>query len=161
MVFEDKMALLLSHRGNVDGIDEKRENSVAYVEEAMDKGYHVVVDTWLVGHQHLVLGTTSPKYPTTLEFLQDVRVLCNAKNQETLQFLLENKVHCFSRGSSPYTLTSGGLIWAEPGTPVCLRGIFTMPEHCMKDITTVSGMPCSGICSNQVSLLSKARATQV
>ena len=36
--------LLISHRGNLNGIQKKRENSPTYINEALSKGYDVEVD---------------------------------------------------------------------------------------------------------------------
>ena len=35
---------LISHRGNLNGIQKNRENSPSYINEAIEKGYNVEVD---------------------------------------------------------------------------------------------------------------------
>lgn len=36
--------LFISHRGNLDGLNPKRENTKDYIQEAIDKGFQVEVD---------------------------------------------------------------------------------------------------------------------
>lgn len=152
------MALLISNRGNLEGPREKKENSIDYVTHALDQGYHVVVDTWIMGEQHLALGSQLPQYSTSLDFIKNQKIICRCKTPETLQYLLDEGVHCFmdTKGANP-TLTSGGLIWNNPGQAVTSRGIFTMPEWIMEDPRTVSNLPCSGICSNFIKKISEGR----
>ena len=40
--------ILISHRGNLNGPNEDRENSPYYIMEAIDDGYDVEVDLWWV-----------------------------------------------------------------------------------------------------------------
>lgn len=56
------MALLISNRGNTTGIDPLKENSPEYVKDALNQGFHVVVDVWLVGRQHFAMGSESPRF---------------------------------------------------------------------------------------------------
>ena len=36
--------ILISHRGNINGRDEDRENHPEYIQEALDRGYDVEID---------------------------------------------------------------------------------------------------------------------
>ena len=36
----------IAHRGNLNGVDDERGNTVPYVQEALDMGYHAEVDVW-------------------------------------------------------------------------------------------------------------------
>ena len=38
--------ILISHRGNIDGPNEVRENSPYYIMEALEAGYDVEIDLW-------------------------------------------------------------------------------------------------------------------
>ena len=53
---------LLSHRGNIAGKNLKLENSVAYVNDAMQEGYVVVVDVWLIENE-FYLCSSAPRVP--------------------------------------------------------------------------------------------------
>ena len=107
--------LLISHRGNTDNIDPDRENSPAYINEAIEKGFVVMVDVWLIGEQHLSLGANHPQYPTDVGYLKQNKIICHARNVHTLQFLLDKEIHCFYHDRDTVTLTNGGLIWSLPG----------------------------------------------
>ena len=37
---------LISHRGNINGVNPKLENTKEYVDLAIDKGYSVEIDVW-------------------------------------------------------------------------------------------------------------------
>ena len=154
------MAFLISHRGNIEGINLEREDSPEYVQEALKKGYHCMVDVWLVGGQHVALGTEAAYFPTTIEFLKDQRIICNARSPEALEFLLRNEVHCFTLSETSFTLTNGGLIWVKPGGTITPRGVITMPEWTLPDVSVVASLPCAGICSNQIGQIKRARDSE-
>lgn len=144
------MTLLISHRGNTNGIDLIRENSPEYVQEALEKGYHVVVDVWIIGRTNLALGTEHALFPVSLEFLKNKKIICRAKSAETLEYLLINKTHCFMHERDDHVLTNGGLIWTFPGKPIMSRSILTMPEYIMSDITSFAFLSCAGVCSSRI-----------
>lgn len=144
------MSILFSHRGNITGMDLSKENSPEYIQNAINKGFHVVVDVWLVGKSHLSLGSTQPHFPTTIDFLKQNNILCRARSVETLEYLLNKRIHCFIHGKDDHILTNGGLIWTAPGKPIIYRSIFTMPEHIFPDISSIAFINCAGICSDRI-----------
>ena len=121
------MSLLISHKGNTNGMNPARENSPEYIKEALEKGFYVLADVWLIGTQHLALGTNHPQYPTTIEFLKEKNIICRAKTVQTLYFLLHIGAHCFMHDKDDYVLTNGGLVWTAPGKNTTPRSVFTMP----------------------------------
>jgi len=151
------MSLLISHRGNVSGMNPRSENSPEYVQLALDQGYHVMVDVWLVGNAHLALGSDHPQYPVTTEFVKNHKVICNARSSETLEVLLHEGAHCFYHKRDSYVLTNGGLIWTYPGKPITTRGIFVMPEWVLPDISVLKMIQCAGICSDRIEVIKIAR----
>jgi hypothetical protein len=142
------MAFLISHRGNTIGINTKKENSIPYIQETIEKGFHVVVDTWIIGNEHLALGSDRPQYTTNLDFLKNEYIICRAKCQNTFQFLLDSGVHCFAHEYDPFVLTSGGMIWTRPGGKIPVRGICNMPEYTFEHPKMSANILCAGICSN-------------
>lgn len=144
------MALLISHRGNRRGMNTDKENSLEYVKEALDEGFFVMVDVWLVGGSHVALGHDRPKHPVDLEFLKDKRIVCRARSLQTLTFLLHNEIHCFYFGRDDFSLTTGGLIWTYPGMQLGIRSIFFMPEFVLSDVSAASNFVCAGICSDRI-----------
>ena len=62
---------LISHRGNVDTVNPKRENTKLYVQEAIDLGYDVEIDVWISKNNTLCLGHDFPLEQIELSWLVD------------------------------------------------------------------------------------------
>jgi len=154
------MALLISNRGNINGIIPEKENSPDYIQSALDNGFHVVVDVFLIGQQHVALGCESPQYPTSIDFLKNNKIIARARSIECLDFLVTNEIHCFYHHTAKCTLTNGGLIWTRPGENITQRCIFDKPEFIMPDITTIKNIKCAGICSNFIDIIKQSRNNQ-
>lgn len=141
--------LFIAHRGNSEGPNPSRENHPSYISEALDRGYHVEIDVWLVNNE-LFLGHDTPQYETTLEFLQsNNRLVCHAKNADALAFLIKNDLHCFGHDQDDVVLTSKGWLWTFPGKPLTSQSIAVMPER----VDTWNIADCLGICSDYVGSL--------
>jgi hypothetical protein len=87
---------LISHRGNINGPNKKLENSPNYIREALDHGFDVEIDVWVLDGKYF-LGHNAPQYPVLEEFLQNEKLWCHAKNLAALEQMLQNpKIHCFN-----------------------------------------------------------------
>ena len=75
---------LISHRGNINGRDESRENHPEYIQSALDKGYDVEIDVWLTSYNQFYLGHDKPQYFVKSEFLEKDGLWCHAKNIDAL-----------------------------------------------------------------------------
>ena len=64
----------VAHRGNFDGRNPSQENSISYIERALDRGYHVEVDVWEKSGRYL-LGHDSPQYDVKGTFLQNKKLI--------------------------------------------------------------------------------------
>jgi len=42
---------LISHRGNINGKNLERENSFPYIQEALQLGYEVEIDIWVINNE--------------------------------------------------------------------------------------------------------------
>jgi hypothetical protein len=151
------MSLLISNKGNINGIVPERENSIQYVQEALDLGFLVVVDVFLIGQNQVATGCEVPQYSTTVEFLKNTNIICRAQSIECLEFLLSNQVHCFYHKHDRCSLTNGGLLWTRPGSNITKSCVFNLPEIIMPDVTTIKDIECVGICSNFIKLIKDAR----
>ena len=56
--------ILISHRGNVDGIYPEMENNPIYINKALNSGYDVEIDVWCIDNRWY-LGHDSPQYEIT------------------------------------------------------------------------------------------------
>jgi len=153
------MALLISHRGNINGINKKLENTPEYIKNTLDKGYYVMVDVFLVGERFLAMGCESPEHGINVDFLKNERIIAKARSIECFDFLLTNQIHTFYHDHDACSLTSGGLIWTRPGSNITQRCIFNMPEWIMSDITEIKDINCAGICSDKIEEIKNTRSS--
>ena len=59
--------ILISHRGNMNGIEKTKENTIEQINLALSKGYDVEVDVWYENGS-LYLGHDKPEEKVDLEF---------------------------------------------------------------------------------------------
>ena len=136
---------LIAHRGNINGPQPKLENSPEYLDKALDAGYDVEIDIWLINDK-LFLGHDGPQYQTTLDYLSNSHFWCHCKNIEALKYLLENNIHCFFHKTDDVTLTSKGIMWTFPRKKLMEGSVCVMPEYGYDGNLD----SCSGICSDYV-----------
>ena len=137
--------IFISHRGNISSKIEERENSPEYILEALSLGLDVEVDVWCKDDE-LFLGHDEPKYKVDIEFLQNEKLWCHAKNSEALLRMLNHNIHCFWHESDKMTLTSKKYIWAYPSKKYPTTSIAVLPEN--NEDSDVSN--CLGICSDYI-----------
>jgi hypothetical protein len=104
---------IISHRGNLNGIDPNNENNPLIIKRALNRGFEVEIDVWRVEKKYF-LGHDEPKYEVSKDFLLDRRLWCHAKNKEAFEKMLENNIHCFWHENDKYTLTNKGIPWCFP-----------------------------------------------
>lgn len=134
--------ILISHRGNLEGKNEKLENHPDYIEEAKKKGFDVEIDVWFIKN-NFFLGHDEPQFRVDSKFLEDQKLWCHSKNSDALKELSKLNCHFFWHNTDDYTITSRGFIWIYPGKPVLKNGICVMPEK-----TKNTNLDCRGICSD-------------
>ena len=143
----------IAHRGNLFGRQPDRENSPAYIEEAIAQGFDVEVDVWFTDGR-LFTGHDGPDYPIDLVFLYTHKrhLWCHAKDAATLTHLLRcaPELHVFSHDTDPIVLTSKAVPWAFPGQPINPQTICVMPERVRDAYTPDDLRTCAGICSDYV-----------
>jgi hypothetical protein len=103
--------MLISHRGNLDGPNPARENSLDYIDEAIKAGFKVEVDLRRVGEQFF-FGHDYPQHPVepTWIFDREDSLLLHVKDFEAMKHA-EPSWHTFCHVNDPFTRTSRGLIW--------------------------------------------------
>ena len=138
---------LIAHRGNTTGPNPKKENTLSYIFEALNIGFHVEIDVWLIDN-HWFLGHDAPDHEIDQNILKIPNLWCHAKNYEALYEMLKNDVHCFWHQEDDMTITSQNFIWTFPGKPLTAKSIAVMPETIM-DINNID-FKCAGICSDFV-----------
>ena len=136
--------ILISHRGNLNGPNEVRENSPYYIMEAIDEGYEVEIDLWVVDGK-LYLGHDNPQYEISNDWLVERvnKLWVHCKNVESLNWIKNTKLHYFWHEEDTLTLTSKNYVWVYPGKQPIVGSIAVMPEIHHDNISN-----CLGVCSD-------------
>jgi hypothetical protein len=141
--------IYISHRGNIDGKKPHLENSLSYIDDAIELGYDVEVDLWHVDG-NFFLGHDEPQYSVTFDWINDRanRLWVHCKNVEAIEYFIENDFKCsdinwFWHENDLMTLTTFGYAWVYPGKQPIKGSIAVMPERGNDDISR-----CGGICSD-------------
>jgi hypothetical protein len=139
--------IYISHRGNIDGSIPEKENHPDYIYNALDLGYKVEIDVWLVNNS-ILLGHDKPQYKIDENFLTNKDLWIHAKNYEAFEFLYNYDIRYFWHTVEDLVLTSKKDIWTYPGNPLVKNSIAVLPEtvsYSTKDLKK-----CYGICSNYI-----------
>ena len=150
--------ILISHRGNIDGRNQNKENSPEYIFETLSFGFEVEIDVWLNDNQ-FYLGHDKPTYPIDSKMLVNDKLWCHAKNIDALAAMLrEPSIHCFWHQNDDAVLTSKRYIWTYPGKRIARnRAIAVKPElHKGHDISMAEGI-CSDYIADYVTSVSSTR----
>jgi hypothetical protein len=137
------LMILISHRGNMNGLNPHLENNQEYCEEAIDRGFDVEIDVWYTDAWWT--GHDKPQYKVDTDFLKRREVWCHAKNIEALKRLLDLGAHCFFHQNDNVTLTSQRYLWTYPTHQLTEKSICVLPE-----LQTIDIKGCAGICSDYV-----------
>ncbi|KAI8586030.1 hypothetical protein BDZ88DRAFT_430477 [Geranomyces variabilis] len=146
------LPVIIAHRGNLNGPDKSRENTLDFIDEAIAAGFEVEVDVWLVGDR-LHLGHDGPELaisPSDLE-RRASHLWCHAKNVQALSYLLKRSAsfRSFSHDTDDYVITSDQRIWAFPGKELIPGSIAVMPER----VPEQRGIwECHAICTDYAAL---------
>jgi hypothetical protein len=139
---------LIAHRGNINGPNLEKENHPDYINKAIESGYDVEIDVWLINNKWY-LGHNSPEYEIKYNFLFDSRFWLHAKNGEVFDKLLKDKNYNFNvfwHTTEDWVLTSKKYIWTYPNKKLFVNSICVLPELGYKDDLKL----CYGICSDYV-----------
>ena len=137
--------IFISHRGNMTGINPKRENEPLYIVEALEKGFDVEIDVWYKKGQ-FYLGHDEPQYKVKREFLQNRKLWCHAKNIDAFYHMVDDeKIHCFSHDKDEVALTSKGYFWSLSNTKITDKSISVMPSDYLDLPKNIAG-----VCSDNI-----------
>jgi hypothetical protein len=137
--------IYISHRGNLTGKNEERENSPEYIDEALAAGFDVEIDLWCADGR-LYLGHDYPKYKINLDWLisRYLKLWIHCKNVEAVLYMQEQShLHYFWHEKDLLTLTSLKFIWVYPNHQPIPKSISVLPELHNEDVSQ-----CAGICSD-------------
>jgi hypothetical protein len=144
---------IISHRGNLTGPNPKVENTIAYIQSALDMGFDVEVDVWKVGNT-VYLGHDAPHEPMPLSYYDDTRLWFHCKNVHALNHmrmfaLIPHKLKYFWHQTDDYCLVSNQKIWVYPGKPLLYDSIAVVPETLPEDCAYRNELwQCYAICTD-------------
>lgn len=160
-----KKMRLIAHRGNVDGVNHKWENTVLYAEEAIVSGFDVELDIWQE-NGNFYLGHDSSEHYVSWGWLVEnrERLWLHCKNIQALSFFAEYypQFQFFYHRDDNFTLTSTKHIWTFPGHTIKKKSICVLPESGAffcdhRDwVTPLKKLECFGICSDYVEKIRNA-----
>lgn len=133
---------LISHRGNLNGPNNKDENNPDYIMNAISKGFDVEIDVRIYKDK-FYLGHDEPLYEIDVNFLTNKKIWCHAKESTALEKLKLIDAIYFWHQNDDYTITSNGYFWTYPGIKLLENSICVMPE-----ISKYKKIYCKGICSD-------------
>lgn len=138
--------ILISHRGNLSGSNPERENTVAYINEAIVAGFEVEVDVWETDGS-LFLGHDEPQHKIGIDWLlkRKNKLWVHCKNSAAVVKLIRTDLHIFWHEQDKLTLTSKNFIWVYPGHQPVASSIAVMPE--INDDVLENAI---GICSDYI-----------
>lgn len=148
--------IIISHRGNLEGPNPQKENHPEYVDKALDLGFDVEVDVWVLGDK-IFLGHDSPEFRVNLSWFFDRcrNIWIHCKNLESLSYFSsisstkdfdwKCKYNYFWHQSDLATLTSAGFMWVYPGNQPILGSVAVLPEIQGEDTTG-----CYAVCTDYV-----------
>lgn len=123
--------LLISHRGNISGVNSLRENSQDYIDEAISKGFDVEIDIWNVGG-HLYLGHDVGQYEVNLDWLtaRKDRLWVHTKNILAVQFIMNSNLRFFFHEKERHTIIyNANLIWSHDTSEACTLSIIPLLDN--------------------------------
>lgn len=121
--------IFISHRGNLRGRDDSRENTWAYILEAIEKGFHVEIDVWYIDGK-FYLGHDEPGeeigYIDLINRSNYLWVHC--KNSNAVWWFSCTNVNHFWHENDLLTHTSYGKIWMNYKVEPIPGSIAVLPE---------------------------------
>lgn len=136
---------LISHRGNLNGRIPKKENKPSYIKKAVELGYDVEIDVWMI-NEDFFLGHDNPKYKVNPSFFTNIKdkAWIHCKNLKALNNI-DKSLNYFWHQNDDFTLTSKGFIWTYPEKEVTSNSIIVIKDNNVN----IVGNPY-GICTDFV-----------
>lgn len=143
---------IISHRGNIKGINSENENKPSYIDSAIKLGYEVEIDIRFVDNEFW-LGHDYGQYKINEKWM-DLRknyLWFHCKDIESALKLSEmNNFNFFCHISDDYVLTSTGHLWVHDLTKI-ITDRCIIPLLSLKDIEEYKNNIPYAICTDYVS----------
>ena len=152
---------IIAHRGNLNGANPDKENTIESIYKCIKYGFDVEIDIRVIENT-IYLGHDSAKQiikDDTLEKLAD-HLWIHCKNITALDYFrmsyANGLYNYFWHEKDTYTLTSKGFIWSYPGSKLSINSINVMPEWftLKENFKTLIADKVFGVCTDYPILLS-------
>ena len=148
--------LIISHRGNLEGENINTENSPSQIEAAINFGYDVEIDLWLIDN-HFMLGHDKPEHLISLDWLllNEKYLWVHCKNFEAIDYLSKNQINLnyFFHDSDDLTLTSRNFMWIYPKKTYSNNSVIVCKDD--DEFKNYLKNPPLGVCTDNPNLLKK------
>jgi hypothetical protein len=142
---------LISHRGNLNGINTITENRPKQIETVLSMGLDCEVDIWHDNNSWM-LGHDKPQFKVSYNWLinHSSKLWIHCKNIEAITrfsrreggYIWNNNLNYFWHENDKVTLTSRGYIWSFPSEIPINNSIIVLPEKYNTNISKSIGI-CS------------------
>lgn len=145
----------IAHRGLINGPDTDQENKIQTIEIALNNGFDVEVDLWLLNNKFYLGHDKNKLEEVNFNFIQThkEKLWIHTKNFEVLNFLSfesrRDNFHYFWHQEDNYTITSKNIPWVYSGCKEIQSGILVLPENHM-NINQINKIDVIGICSDYI-----------
>lgn len=144
---------IISHRGNLTGPEPAAENSLKYIQRAVEAGFNVEVDLRLIGSE-FYFGHDGPQYKVDGDWIdaRKDKLLLHVKEFEVLKqiSMYTDGWHYICHTSDPFTITSLGFAWLHDLSLEPDAGTY-IPLITLESLKTYSRawlLECYGICTD-------------
>ena len=143
--------IFIAHRGNLFGPQPDKENTISYIDTALQDGFAVEVDVLDYNDKGIfTLGHDKAQEEVNVNYITQKNLFAHAKNYKSLTGLLKHGAHCFYHTDEEYVLTSNNIIWCYPGVSYANNDncVIVLPEiYPMKPWRSAYGI-CSDYVAN-------------
>ena len=140
---------IISHRGNLNGPEPEKENSIERICAALKIGFDVEIDVWVKDKSKIYLGHDEPTYEVDLTFIlkHAEKLWVHCKNIEGMSFFNDfNFINFFGHSYDDFVLTSKRYIFTKPGQAQTKNSVCVMPERSGK--LGATGILTFGVCTD-------------
>ena len=146
---------IISHRGNINGIIEGKENRPSYIDAAIQLGYDVEIDVRFIDGEFW-LGHDEPQYKVDLNWMyprkKNLWLHCKDVDSAIELCKINGEFNFFCHSSDPYVLISNNLLWVHD-----LKGKIgtdcIIPLLSEKDISDYDNEVPYAICTDFITLI--------
>ena len=145
------MKKIISHRGNVNGSNKKRENRISSIVECLNLGFDVEIDVFLI-NQKLYLGHDEPQEEILPNFLDEHKknLWIHCKNFDSLNFMTNTNLNYFWHENDKFTLTSYKFVWTYPNNIVSNNSVIVCSS--IKETNFYKNSNSYGICTDWIEI---------